>query len=135
MSEQQARALRAAARAGSNLSIDWENVAEKIEALGRSDRSPLASHVRTIIERLARLEAYPAANPRNGWIDTILRTRENIEDVLKSSPSLRKIVAKVVADEHVAAVRLVGRALAAYGETPNVQLDRLCWSVEQVAGP
>jgi hypothetical protein len=38
-SEEQARALRTAARSGTNLPVDWENVAEEIEALGKVRRS------------------------------------------------------------------------------------------------
>lgn len=34
--EQQAAALRAAARAAINLPLDWENLAEGIDSLGRS---------------------------------------------------------------------------------------------------
>jgi hypothetical protein len=37
--EQQAAALRAAARGGSNRALDWENLAEEIEALGAAQRS------------------------------------------------------------------------------------------------
>jgi len=37
-SKQQAEALRAAARGGSNQQLDWENLAEEIESLGKSQR-------------------------------------------------------------------------------------------------
>ncbi len=36
--EHQAEALRAAARGGSNQALDWENLAEEIEDLGKSLR-------------------------------------------------------------------------------------------------
>ncbi len=134
-SEQQADALRAAARAGANLPIDWEHVAEEIEALAKSERSTLASHINTVIEHLARLEASPAIDPRNGWVETILRTRSNIEAVLKSSPSLLHGIDEVVANEHPRALRLVGRVLELYGETPRVPLDTIHYSLEQVLGP
>jgi len=134
-SQQQAEALRGAARAGTNLPIDWENVAEEIEALARSERSSLASHVNTIIEHLARLEASPATDPRNGWIVTILRTRGRIAKVLKSSPSLERFLDDILAEEHPPALRLVGRVLALYGETPRVPPDDLHYSLEQVLGP
>ncbi len=49
-SEAQARALRAAADAGWNAPIDWENVAEEIESLGKSERHALASHIAIVIE-------------------------------------------------------------------------------------
>jgi hypothetical protein len=134
-SEEQARALRAAALSGANLPIDWENVAEEIEALGRSERSTLASHINTIIEHLARLDASPATDPRKGWIETILRTRDNIENVLESSPRLKRSVEEIIAAEHPRALRLVNRVLAVYGETPRVPLDGLHYEVEQVLGP
>ena len=33
--EQQSRALRETARSGTNLPLDWENLAEEVESLGR----------------------------------------------------------------------------------------------------
>ena len=58
--ESQARALRDAGHAGTNLPIDWENVAEEIEALGMSQARELASRVRTILVHLIKLQASPA---------------------------------------------------------------------------
>ena len=48
--ENQATALRAIARGGSNQELDWENLAEEIEDLARFQRRSLRSHIRTIIE-------------------------------------------------------------------------------------
>jgi len=44
-SKQQAEALRAAARGGSNQQLDWENLAEEIGSLGKSQRSALGSQI------------------------------------------------------------------------------------------
>jgi len=49
-SEQQAAALRAAARGGSNQLLDWENLAEEIESLGKSLRLGLRSQISRIIQ-------------------------------------------------------------------------------------
>ena len=43
--ESQGRALRDAGHTGTNLPIDWENVAEEIEALGKSQARELASRI------------------------------------------------------------------------------------------
>ena len=58
-SKQQAEALRAAARGGSNQQLDWENLAEEIEDLGKSLRSATAAakSVR-IIQHLVKLDAF-----------------------------------------------------------------------------
>lgn len=135
-SEHQAELLRrrAAGELVNEADLDWPNIAEEIEALAKSERSTLASHVNTVIEHLARLETSPAVDPRNGWAETVLRTRNNIEDVLKSSPSLRQTLNKVIAEEHPRALRLVGRVLAVYGETPRVPLDTIHYSSDQVLG-
>jgi hypothetical protein len=134
-SERQAELLR---RVGAgeqiNDQVDWDNVVEEIEGLARSERSTLASHIGTVIEHLARLEASPATDPRNGWIETILRTRGNIENVLRSSPSLRRTVDEIVASQHPRALRLVDRVLAVYGETPRVSVEGIQYSADQVLG-
>ena len=45
--EEQAAALRRAK--GSNLPLDWENLAEEIESLGKSDRRELRSQITRIL--------------------------------------------------------------------------------------
>ena len=87
--EEQAAALRDAARLSTNLPLDWENLAEEIDSLGRSQSRELGSRIAVIIEHLIKLETSPAADPRPGWIDTIGRERRDIEDLLNDSPSLR----------------------------------------------
>jgi len=51
--KRQAKALRAAARSGTNQPLDWENLAEEIEGLGASERSALGSHIMRIIQHFA----------------------------------------------------------------------------------
>jgi len=62
--ESQARALRDGARAGTNLPIDWENVAEEIESMGKSQGRELASRIAVILLHLMKLETSPATEPR-----------------------------------------------------------------------
>ena len=65
-SKEQTDALRAEARTGSNQKLDWENLAEEIESLGKSQLHQLKSQVRRVIELLLKLEFSPAADPRRG---------------------------------------------------------------------
>ena len=133
-SEEQARALRAAADAGWNAPIDWEDVAEEIESLGRSDRRALASHIAVVIEHLLKLQASPASMPARGWKDRIVRARREIERLLAESPSLRREIAGIIAqdlpDVHVGA----HRPLQDYGEQPVIDLDQVTYSEDQVLG-
>ena len=117
----QAAALRAAALGGANLPVDWENVAEEIESLGKSQASTLRSRLRTIIEHLLKLEFSPARNPAFGWQDTVERSRIDFDDDIKDSPSLRQRIPEWVEREQRAAARLVLFNLRQHGEwTPDV---------------
>jgi Domain of unknown function DUF29 len=88
-SKQQAEALRSAARVRSNQSLDWENLAEEIEDLGRSARRELQSQIRRIVRHLLKLQYSPAKELRRGWAESIVDARAEIEDLLEESPSLR----------------------------------------------
>ena len=115
-SAEQAEALRSAAAAGANLPVDWANVAEEVEGLGKSLRRELASRTRTVIEHLLKLECSPAAAPRNAWRETILRSREEIADLLDESPSLHGMLPEIVGREQVKAGKFASYSLDAEGE-------------------
>jgi hypothetical protein len=88
-SQEQAEALRAAARTGSNQKLDWENLAEEIEDLGTSQKLALGSQMRRIVHHLLKLQFSPAADPRRGWSESIIDARSEIEQLLETSPSLK----------------------------------------------
>jgi hypothetical protein len=46
--------------------LDWPNIAEEIETVGRSERAMVASHIRNVMEHLIKLHASPATEPRPG---------------------------------------------------------------------
>jgi hypothetical protein len=64
--EQQTEALRAAAATRINPPLDWENLAEEIESLGRSQRRELGSRILVIVEYLMKLIASQGAALRLG---------------------------------------------------------------------
>jgi hypothetical protein len=136
-SERQAALLwrRAAGELVNDDEVDWPNIAEEIESVGRSERAALASHVGTVIEHLLKLEASPAVDPRAGWKETVLRTRAAIDESLEASPSLRSAIDTMITRALVQRRRLVAEVLALYDETPRVTLDTIAYSAEQVLGP
>ena len=136
-SHQQAAALRAAARTGSNQLVDWENLAEEIEDLGRSQRAALRSQIRRIIRHLVKLEYSRAIDPRRGWVETIGDARSEIEDLLELSPSLRAEIDRDVAAQTARAIKFAIQDLRGHGEIDDAQLQRLraaTYSAEQVLG-
>lgn len=134
-SEQQAALLRrrAAGELLNEADLDWSNIAEEIESLGRSDRRELRSRVATILVHLIKLEASPATDPRAGWRVTVLEQRAGLRDVRRDSPSLTRTVAAVVAEEIEAAREIAAISLA--GEEPRIDPATLTFTLDQVLGP
>lgn len=141
--ENQAAALRAAAQGGSNQVLDWENLAEEIEDLARSQRRELRSQVRRIVEHLIKLEHSPAIDPRAGWRESIRDARDKIEDVLKESPSLQSELPKIIQDETKRGARRAIASLDDHGElagtkrrrlTAKSYVERISYPADQVLG-
>ena len=121
--EEQAAALRQAN--GSNLPLDWENLAEEIESLGRSDRRELRSQITRILRHLLKLEASHAAEPRAGWRSTVREARSEIEGVLDDSPSLRREAEAMIKKQIRAAAELAADDLLQHGESAYAVWKRL----------
>jgi len=119
--EQQAAALRDAAGLSTNLPLDWQNLAEEIDSLGRSYRRELRSRIAVIIEHLIKLECSPAVDPRRGWMETIGRERSDIELLLEDSPSLKGDTGGIVTAQTARMARHMIRQLRRHGEaTPEI---------------
>jgi len=131
--EEQSSALRDAARIGTNLPLDWENLAEEVESSGRSQRHELRRRIAVILEHLLKLERSPAADPRRGWMETIARERSDIELVLNDSPSLKGDVARIIAEESSRVARLTSHVLRLYGEDVG-NIAPPTYTEEQVLG-
>ncbi len=135
--ELQAKALRDAARAGANLPLDWENLAEEVEDVGKSRRSELSNRVATIIEHLLKLELSPAVEPRRSWGETILDARDAIEELLKENPSLRQSTAEAVENGTQRAKKLVMLNFRLCGDATPPLLAKLAaasYTPEQILG-
>ena len=133
--EDQAKALRRAK--GANLPLDWENLAEEIESLGKSQRAALRSQLRRILRHQFKLDASPAIEPRRGWEESIRDARVEIDDILKDSPSLRREVERLILDQIPIAADLASADLRGHGESPDAVQARLKkggFTADQVLG-
>ena len=119
--EQQAADLRRAAHEGSNVPLDYENLAEEIESLGRSQKREVASLVSNILEHLIKIACSPANDPRPGWAEEVGRFRRDLEDCLEDSPSLVGRLDETIERVWPRAVRLVNRTFELYGETKQTE--------------
>ena len=133
----QAKALRAAARSGTNQPIDWENLAEEVEDLGKSVRREMGSEIRRIIQHLLKLQYSPSADPRRGWFESITGARSEIEDILEQNPSLARELDDQIAKQTARAIDLAIEDLEEFGEIDNTSrrtLRSTHYSQEQILG-
>ncbi|HEV2302224.1 MAG TPA: DUF29 domain-containing protein [Stellaceae bacterium] len=133
--EKQAAALRRAK--GSNLPLDWENLAEEIESLGKSERKGLRSQIRRILRPLFKLTASPASAPRPGWEESIRDARAEIDDILRDSPSLRREIAGLVSEQAPIAAKFAAADLTGYDKAAGAvraRLEKGGFTAEEVLG-
>ena len=93
--QDQADALRR--RSGNEL--DWENLLEEVEGLGKQQRSELRSHLIILLVHLLKWRLQPARRSRS-WELTIREQRKESERVLRQNPSLQSELEAVLAEAY-----------------------------------
>ncbi len=90
--EAQADALRAR-----DLSrIDWTNLIEEVESLGKSQRKELLSRITIILVHLLKHEHGLDRRPSAKWRTTLLTQRDDLSQLLQDNPSLMREVAGAI---------------------------------------
>ena len=124
-SEQQAAELRRRAD-GNDTAVDWLNVAEEIEAMGRSDKREIGKRLSVICLHLLKWRFQPEG--RSGsWRGSIVEARDEIADLIEESPTLQPYSATWLAWAYARGRR------KAEAETGLNELPTACpWSIDQV---
>ena len=94
----QVRALRERNLSG----LDWENLAEEVEDLGKSERHRLENHLELLQMHLLKWAYRPQRRTRN-WSDSIEEHRFRVHRVLLGNPGLKVKLAEIFADTYRAA--------------------------------
>jgi hypothetical protein len=132
--QRQAAELRRAAGTGSNLPLDWANLAEEIESLGARDRREVASRIEQIVLHLLKLAHSPAVDSRRGWQESVWAQRSEIGKILEQSPSLKGFVQPALDTTWRGARARAAAALA--GEVDPAALPAACpYTVDQILDP
>jgi hypothetical protein len=101
--------------------IDWENLIEEIEDMGRSERRSLESNLIVVLTHLLKWQYQPEL--RSGsWKGSIVEHRRRIRKALKESPSLKPYLEEVFAECYLDAVEQA----SAETELPVETFPQLC---------
>ena len=88
--DSQVRAIRKVAKSGTNLPIDFENVAEELADMGRSEKRALKSALVRIIEHLLKLEFSSRHRPARRVAPLGDRPSPAGADIVADSPKPRR---------------------------------------------
>ena len=122
--QEQAAKLRARAHDD----IDWENAAEEIETLGRSDKREVRNRLIIILAHLLKWQFQPGKRS-SGWRGSLAESRDQIRELIDESASLRPYPASV----RDGAYRIARLKAAGESELPEPHFPETCpYSVEQI---
>ena len=112
--------------------VDWENVAEEIEDLGKSQRQSAESHMIRLLEHLLKLQYAGGTIRKNnarGWQLSVRDARLVVRKLLDQNPSLRPQLAGMLPYAYQRG-RLAALRKA---RLPDHAIPESClWAVEQV---
>lgn len=120
-------------RAGLVNSIDFKNLAEEVEDMGKSELRSLESRLQVLICHLLKWRFQPERQG-NSWLATIKEQRVRVRRLLKESPSLKS---KLDNDEFKQEMWELGVS-AAVRETdlpPETFPENPVWDMTQILNP
>jgi hypothetical protein len=79
--------------------LDWENLAEAVEDLGKAERHRLESHLESLLKYLLKWTYQPRRRSRS-WIKSIREHRFRIHRVLRDNPGLKAELPEIFADAY-----------------------------------
>jgi hypothetical protein len=71
--------------------VDFENLIEEVEALGRSEKKELASRLEILLAHLLKRIYIDMPQEFNGWERTIREQRRRLTQALRKTPSLKSV--------------------------------------------
>ncbi len=111
--------------------VDWDNLIEEVESMGRSEKRELKSRLLVILEHLLKLMFWESEKPQNarGWCNTVIEQRNQVDLILEDSPSLKPWLAESFATSYAKARQ---QTLQKYGLTEDWFPTQPPFSLEDV---
>jgi Domain of unknown function DUF29 len=93
-------------RQGNFSDLDVENLIEEIESMGKSQRHARKSFLKRLLEHLLKLAYWESERQNNyrHWCEEIYNFRDEIQDLLADSPSLKPYLQEIFNDCYISTV-------------------------------
>jgi hypothetical protein len=128
-SERQGELLRrrAAGELVNEAELDWPNIAEEIQGMGRAEQDQLVSRLAILLAHLLKWR-FQADRRGNSWRLTILEQRRRSGRIVARNPSLRSRLDDIVAEAYGDAILIAARET----ELPEETFPPVCpWTFEE----
>ena len=84
--------------------VDWDNLIEEIEDMGRNERRSLKSNLIVVLVHLLKWQ-YQPENRSGSWEGSIIEHRRRIMEALNDSPSLKPYLDNIFPESYTQAVK------------------------------
>ncbi|MCL4485132.1 MAG: DUF29 domain-containing protein [Nitrospirae bacterium] len=123
-------------RNGQLKKIDIQHIADELEDMGKREKRELKSQLGRLVIHLLKWQFQPekrttnlGANENSSWRNSIINSRNEIEDILESSPSLRNMIPSLIEDIYPkcvkSAIQETGLRIEVFPETPPFNSDQI----------
>ncbi|MCL1470074.1 DUF29 domain-containing protein [Argonema antarcticum] len=91
--------------------VDWDNLIEELENMGKSDKRAVLSFLTRLLEHLLKLSYWQVEKEHSGnhWAAEIVNFRAQIQHRLEDSPSLKSELEVMYAKAYPVAVKSVSK--------------------------
>ncbi|MBS9392757.1 MAG: DUF29 domain-containing protein [Dolichospermum sp. LBC05a] len=100
--------------------LDWENLIEEVESLGKSQRKSVRSFLVRLLEHLLKRCYVPMSDCYRGWEIEIRNFRQRLQIELEDSPSLKTFLREIFVKSYEMALENVKDSY------PDVYFSNLC---------
>lgn len=116
---------------GNLTDLDIENLIEEIDSMGRSDKREIYSRLKVLLMHLLKWKYQPEKRTPS-WVNTIDEQREQLELILKDSPSLKPYFRDILLECYQKAVRAASNETHLSPQTFPVDCP---FNLEQILNP
>ena len=111
--------------------LDFQNLSEEIESLGKSDKRALRSYLKILLLHLLKIRYQPKKRSKS-WDLSVQNARDEIHYILEDSPSLKNLAPKLLQE----AYPLAKRDACKETKLKAASFPQECpWEIEEVLTP